>query len=44
MEWLGKENQQIRKLRPIEEFDLHQSDWGYKKQIKWFEEQIWDLK
>ena len=44
MEWLGKENQAIRKLRPIEEFDLHQSDWGYQKQAKWFEEQIWDLK
>ena len=44
MEWLGKENQAIRKLRPMEELDLHQSDWGYQKQAKWFEEQIWDLK
>ena len=35
---------QIRKLRPIEEFDLHQSNWGYNKQFKWFEEQIWGLK
>ena len=43
MEWLGKETRGIRDIRE-DSFDLHQSQWGYRQQAKWFEEQIRESK
>ena len=39
-----KENQVNKKIKTNRRLDLHQSNWGYNKQAKWFEEQIWGLK
>ena len=43
MEWLGNETLAIRDTRE-DNFDLHQSQWGYRQQAKWFEEQIRESK